>query len=387
MIGQIAVACVLLVGGSLLSRSFIAMMNADRGYDASSLMTAVIPMPTTLFPTQREIDVLDRIVERVRALPSVTRVAYTDGLPLTSNETMSAFTMPSNRPPVGVDVQVHSIRHVVSEDYFQTFGIRVLKGRAFSAADSASSPQVAVVNREFAKRYLSDSAVGDRIVNFAGSLAQGEFEVVGIIDDVVEHGLSEGIQPEIYSLQHQSVFRSQYPALVIRTDGDPRAVLYSLRAIVKEQDPSLVLESVLTMEERLSFSLSKPRFYAVLLGIFAISALLVAGVGLFGVLSYNVSQRRREFALRTALGAAPADLVRLVLKQGLVMTACGLAAGTWLSFVLVKYLASLLYLVKPHDWVTFIGVAVIIAAVSVLACLGPALRVTKIDPVRALGMQ
>jgi predicted permease len=387
MIGQIAVACVLLVGGSLLSRSFIAMMNADRGYDASSLMTAVIPMPTTLFPTQREIDVLDRIVERVRALPSVTRVAYTDGLPLTSNETMSAFTMPSNRPPVGVDVQVHSIRHVVSEDYFQTFGIRVLKGRAFSAADSASSPHVAVVNREFAKRYLSDSAVGDRIVNFAGSLAQGEFEVVGIIDDVVEHGLSEGIQPEIYSLQHQSVFRSQYPALVIRTDGDPRAVLYSLRAIVKEQDPSLVLESVLTMEERLSFSLSKPRFYAVLLGIFAISALLVAGVGLFGVLSYNVSQRRREFALRTALGAAPADLVRLVLKQGLVMTACGLAAGTWLSFVLVKYLASLLYLVKPHDWVTFIGVAVIIAAVSVLACLGPALRVTKIDPVRALGMQ
>jgi ABC-type antimicrobial peptide transport system permease subunit len=141
------------------------------------------------------------------------------------------------------------------------------------------------------------------------------------------------------------------------------------------------------MEERLSSSLSKPRFYAVLLVIFAVSALLVAGVGLFGVLSYNVSQRRREFALRTALGAAPADLVRLVLKQGLAMTACGLAAGTWLSLVLVKYLASLLYLVKPHDWISFVGVSVIIAAVSVLACLGPALRVTKIDPIRALGMQ
>ncbi len=173
---------------------------------------------------------------------------------------------------------------------------------------------------------------------------------------------------------------------MIRTDGE-RAVLYSLRSIVNEQDASLVLASVMTMEERLSSSLSKPRFYTVLLAIFALSALLIATVGLFGVLSYSVSQRKREFALRTALGAAPADLVRLVLKQGLVITVCGLAAGTWVSFVLVKYLGSLLYGVQAHDWVSFAGVSMIITLISILACLGPAVRVLKIDPIRSLSVQ
>jgi ABC-type antimicrobial peptide transport system permease subunit len=154
---------------------------------------------------------------------------------------------------------------------------------------------------------------------------------------------------------------------------------------VKEQDPSLALYSVMTMEERLSSSLSKPRFYAVLLGAFAFSALLITAVGLFGVLSYTVSQRKREFALRSALGATPADLVRLILKNALTMTLCGLAAGTFLSFVLVKYLATLLYGIKAHDWVSFAAVEIIIIIMSVLACLGPSLRTLRIDPMRSLG--
>jgi putative ABC transport system permease protein len=385
MIGQIAIACILLVGALLLSRSLLALMHADRGYDPTNLVTAIVSMPVASFSAQREIDVLNRMVERVGTIPSVTLVAYTDGLPLSSNETLSAFKMPSNRPPVGAPMQVHSVRHVVSENYFQTFGMRVLKGRAFSSADTASSQHVVVVNRAFAKQYLSDSVIGDRIINFAGDFARGEFQVVGVIDDVVEHQLSEGIQPEIYSLQTQSIFRSQNPGIVIRTNGDARAIVDLLRSIAKEQDPSLALYSVMTMEERLSSSLSKPRFYAVLLGAFAFSALLITAVGLFGVLSYTVSQRKREFALRSALGATPADLVRLILKNALTMTLCGLAAGTFLSFVLVTYLDTLLYGIKAHDWVSFAAVEIIIIIMSVLACVGPALRTLRIDPIRSLG--
>jgi len=154
---------------------------------------------------------------------------------------------------------------------------------------------------------------------------------------------------------------------------------------VKEQDPSLALYSVMTMEERLSSSLSTPRFYAVLLGAFAFSALLITAVGLFGVLSYTVSQRKREFALRSALGATPGELVRLVLTNALAMALCGLAAGTFVSFVLVKYLDTLLYGIKAHDWVSFAAVDIIIIIMSVLSCMGPAIRTLRIDPIRSLG--
>src|SRR5262249_29834050 len=163
-----------------------------------------------------------------------------------------------------------------------------------------------------------------------------------------------------------SIFRSQNPGIVIRANSDSRAIVDSLRSIAKEEDPSLALYSVMTMEERLSSSLSKPRFYAVLLGAFAFSALLITAVGLFGVLSYTVSQRRREFALRSALGATPADLIVVVLKNALTMALCGLTAGTFVSFVLVRYLGSLLYGIQVHDWVSFVGVAIIIVIMSAL---------------------
>jgi putative ABC transport system permease protein len=160
-----------------------------------------------------------------------------------------------------------------------------------------------------------------------------------------------------------------------------------LRSIVKEEDGSLALDSVMTMEDRLSSSLSKPRFFAVLLVAFALSSLLIAAVGLFGVLSYTVSQRKWEFALRTALGATPANLVRLVLTQGLLTTLCGLVAGTCVSFALVKYLGVFLYKVQAHDWMSFAGVSLVITVISLLACAGPAIRVIKIDPMRSLGMR
>jgi putative ABC transport system permease protein len=362
----------------------MAMMHADRGYDPASMLTARLPMPDGAFTMERRLQVLDALTERLKTHPQVSHIGYTDGLPLTSNETLSAFTMPSNRPPVGAMIQARAVRHVVSPDYLSALGMRVVAGRLFNSSDTGGSLKVVVVNRSFARQFLSDTALGDRIVNFATSSDTGQYEVIGIIDDVLEHGLNDLAQPEIYSLRQQTVFRAGSPGIVMRTTGDPRALVDSLRTIVREQNSSLALDSIMTMEDRLSASLEKPRFYALLLGVFSISALLIAGVGLFGVLSYSVSHRTGEFAVRTALGAKPADIIRLVLKQGLLIAIAGVGIGTSLSFAFTRYLAWLLYGVGSHDWVSIAGVSFLIFGIAAIACIAPAFRAIRIASWRAL---
>ena len=383
---QVAIACVLLIGGMLLSRSFLAMMNTDRGYDVSNLMTARLSMPSFAFPAQKRLDVLDAILKQARLIPGVTRAAFTTGLPLSGSETLSAFTMPSRRPPLGAPSQVHTTRSVVNDQYFATIGMRMVKGRAFSEADTASSPKVVVVNRMFAALYLSDKPLGEKVSNFA--TADGvEFEVIGIVDDILKRGLGNPAQPEIYSLDRQmtaTTFNPDGASLVIRTAGDPHAMVAAIRRVVLAQDPSLTPYSVLTMEDRLSGSLAKPRLYALLFSVFAVSALLVAGIGLFGTLSYTVTQRRREIAVRTAVGARRIDIVRMVLRQGLALVLVGVATGLLVSIATTKYLSTLLYGVSVYDAWTLLIVPVVIIGASLLACIIPALRAANTDPLITL---
>jgi putative ABC transport system permease protein len=386
MTGQVAIACTLLIGAALLGRSFLAMLNTDRGFDPGHLLTARLAMPDFAFTPQRRLEVLDAILRRLRQLPGAAGIGFTTGLPLISSETVSGFTMPSHRPPAGAPVQVHSVRSVVSQDYFRTLGMRIADGRGFSDEDTASSPRVAIVNRAFARQYLSEQPVGDRISNFARGDGV-EYEVIGIVDDVRKRGVTENVSPEIYSLDRQmspSTFNPNLGSLVLRGSADPRALLEPLKTVLKEQDSSLALESIMTMEDRLSASLARPRFYAVLVGAFALCALAIAGVGLFGVLSYSVAQRSREIAIRTALGARPWDVVRIVLKQGLAATAAGLSIGISVSLAATSYLATLLYGVAPRDWPTIVAVSLSIGAIAAAACLAPALRAARIEPRSAM---
>jgi putative ABC transport system permease protein len=386
MAGQVAIACTLLIGAGLLIRSLWAMMHADRGYDAANVLTARVSIPEFVFSPERRVEVLNSLLDRANRLPGITRIGFTTGLPLSGSETLSGFTMKSLRPPAGTEIQVHSVRSVVTERYFNALGMRVLEGRPFNSSDTATSPKVVLVSRAFARQYLSDTPIGDRISNFA----RGDgipYEVIGIVDDVIRRGLSEPVQPEIYSLDRQmttSTFNPNGGSLVLRTSGDPRALVDPLKSIVRELDPSMTLYSIMTMEDRLSTSLSRPRLYAVLLGTFALSALVIASVGLFGVLSYSVAQRTREIAIRTALGAAPRDIFRLVLKQGLTVTLVGLGAGFSTALALIRYLSTLLYGVTSHDWLTFTVVFVTIPLVALIACLLPALRAARIDPLTAM---
>jgi putative ABC transport system permease protein len=258
-------------------------------------------------------------------------------------------------------------------------------------SDSETSQPVLVVNKSFADQYLGDDPIGRRLA--LSLYRQAEWEIVGVVDDMKQGGLqtagfvstADTAQPEMFSSYRQfGAMRLDTVFFVLRTSGEPSALDTAVRAIVREQAPALVLDSVMTMEDRLMSSLARPRAYAFVLGGVAVFALAIATVGLFGVLSYSVAQRSREIGVRTALGARTTDILTLVLRSGLAITAAGLTAGLGAAALLVKSLSRILYGVSPLDPVTFTAVPVLLAIAAALACVAPARRAARIDPIRAL---
>ena len=392
MVGQVAIACVLLVGATLLTRSFVAMVRADRGYDPVNVLTARLPLPPG-YPAERRGQLLETLVERLRAVPGVTHAAYSSGLPFVSTGGFSAFNMRSPRNP-DVEIDVQATQRLVSPDYFAAMRLRLVAGRTLSDADTATTPPAIVVNRTFARQYLGDHAVGFRIpqrgpraggVRFADENA--DWEVVGVVDDMRQDSVEAPLQPEIFASFKQilpSSIRNFDPILVVRTTADPTTYVSTLRSLVHEQAPTLALDSVMTMEDRVMTSLEKPRLYAVVLAWFGVFALLIAGVGLFGVLSFSVAQRTREIGVRSALGAQARDIVALVLRQALWIVGIGVLVGLGAALAGVRLLSAFLYGISPHDALTFVAVPIVIVAVAAVACLVPARRAAKVDPLTAL---
>jgi predicted permease len=375
MAGQVAVACVLLVGASLLARSFIALLNADRGFDPANVLTARLQLPGFAYPPERRVELVDAILERLRGVPGVTAATYTDG------------------PPLGVfggtafwvnDRQVQAASRTVIPGYFAAMGMRFAGGRDFTAEDISASRPVFIVNRSFARQYLGANPVGERVRGWARD-KYPFWEIIGVVEDVRHRGVTEPLEPEIYRYRAADDRRtSTAPTFIVRTSADPAALVPTLRALARQQDASLVFDSILTMEDRVLTTLARPRLYAALLGGFAGVALVIAAVGLFGVLSYTVAQRSRELAVRMALGARQIDIVRLVLRQGLIVTAGGLLVGLTGSVLMSRSLGALLYGVTAHDAVTYVTVPVILLAMASAACLVPAHRAATLDPLKVL---
>lgn len=380
---QVALTCALLVGATLLTRSFMAMIGQDRGYEPAHALSATLMLPDFAFTKEARLEALHRFVDLARTLPGHPTVALTTGLPLSGSENLTGFTMPSVQQP-GTEVHAHAVRSVVTSDIFAALELHLAEGRVFQASDdSAAAPRVVVVNRTFARSYLSDRPVGDVVRNFM----QGDnvpFEVIGVVDDMIRNGLRDQTQPEIYSLLSQSPGPSQSHELVLRTNGDPAALVQPLRSLVKQLSPSATVQSVRTMEERVAGSLTRDRLYAIVLVVFGVSALVITAVGLFGVLSYVVSQRTREIALRSALGARPHQIAELVVGQGLAIAVGGLVIGVVAAWVSARYLQTLLYGISAHDVVTFAVVAAVVLAIALVACIAPALRAMRVDPLTAL---
>jgi putative ABC transport system permease protein len=385
MAGQVAVASVLLIGASLLVRSFVAMLTADRGYDITNILTARIPMPDASFTPARRTQVLDAILERVRATEGVTAAAFTTVLPLGTLDQLLAFTMPPSGTATD-PIQVQAAMRIVSPSYVGAIGMRLAEGRGLADSDTGTSLPVVLVNRAFARRYFDNQALGRSLpAGLDHARGNQRWEVVGVLEDVRMKSVTDPPQPEIFVSNAQvTAGLSSDPSLVVRTTGDVEAFVPRLRELVRQQDGSLALDAVVTMEQRLAGNLARPRLYAVLLGAFAVCAVTIAAVGLFGVLSYSVSQRSREIAVRSALGARPSRIIRLVVTQGLLVTCPGLAAGLVTSFLLGRSISTFLYGVSPHDPLTFAAVPIVLGLIAALACFVPARRAARVDPVTVL---
>jgi predicted permease len=383
--GQVAVACTLLVGASLLGRSFVAQLRADRGYDASSVTTALLKLPDWRFSPERRYAVTEQILERLHEIPAV-EAAVVSELPLVPSGSTVSFTL---RSPVtgGTQVAVQASPRIVSGRFFRVFGMRIKEGRGLDDTDTAGSLPVVVVNRTFARRYLGASALGAQLPMGIGYGDSGRTAtVVGVVEDTTPVAATESARPEIFFSSRQLNGRLPVPAvtLLIRSASDARSFAPALRLAVRQADPMLAPEMVMGVNDRVLRALARPRLYAILLGGFASFALLIAAVGLFGVLSYLVAQRSRELALRSILGARPLEIVTLVLRQGLTVAGVGTIGGLALAAATMRSLAALLYGVMPYDGLTFTVVPLAVLIVSAAACALPALQAARLAAADAL---
>ena len=384
MAGQLAVSCALLVGAALLTRSFIALLHVDRGYDPANVLTARVSIPAD-YSMERRIALLEQVAGRLRPLPGVREAAYGNALPFLTAGGYRGFKMrPANDP--SIEVEVNAIQRVVSAGYFGALGLRVTAGRGLRDSDTMTSPQVVLVNRSFAARYLGAQPIGAVVPNLGMCRGNNDrWEVVGIVEDMQQSMIADA-QAEVFLPARQVGCANalSQPIVVVRSTGDPLSYAATLRAAVREQAPALPVDSVMTMDERVMTALAKPRLYAVVLAGFACFAVAIAAVGVFGVLSYSVAQRSREIGVRTALGARPSDIVRLVLRQVAMVTAVGIGVGLWAAFALSRSMTSVMYGVEPHDAASFAAAAVVLLVVTALASLVPAVRAARVDPLRAL---
>jgi predicted permease len=378
MATQVAIAPVLLVGSALLGRSFLALVSTDRGFDTRQVLTAALPVPRDPGGTRRRM-VLDRAVERLQAVPGVEAAGYTSILPLSGSESIRAFEMR------GRDGQVQLIRtsfRVVSADYMRAMGMRITAGRLIGAADTATSRRICVVNEAFARAYLGDAPL-DTIVPVGPDDAE-DFALVGVVSDV-KTAEAARVGPEVFVAQTQwPSSDGGDPVIAIRTLGPTVELAPLVRGVVADIDPTLAVSRIATMEERVAEQLARPRLYTALLTAFAVLALAVAGAGLFGVLSFSVAQRSRELAVRSALGASPGALLRLVLRQGIAVTCVGALIGVAVSLALAGTLRRWLFGLTGTEPATYVAVVLLLLAVAALACAAPALRAARLDPLVVL---
>jgi ABC-type antimicrobial peptide transport system permease subunit len=377
VISELALALILLIGAGLLIRSFQRLTRVELGYNPTNTLTVRIALPEVKYSRpQQWTAFFQQVLERVKMLPGVQSVGLTSQLPLTGFTLMGMLRVEGQAPPeFGKDPPTPI--GVVSSSYFQTLGVRLLEGRHFNEQDNEAAAKVALVNQGFARRYFpNESAIGKRI-QFGSSL-----QIVGVVGDVRHLGSDRELLPEVYLplLQHPLPFMT----LALRTNPDPLGLTAAVHNQVLSVDKDQPVYDVQTMEQRLADSMAPRRFNMLLLGIFAGVALVLAAVGIYGVMSYSVTQRTHEIGIRMAMGAGKNDVLKLILRQGMVLALLGLATGLAGAFFLSRVLASLLFQVSATDPLTFAGISLSLLAVALLASYLPARRAAKVDPMVAL---
>ncbi|HTM43292.1 MAG TPA: ABC transporter permease, partial [Terriglobales bacterium] len=375
---ETACSLLLLVGAGLLVNSFIRVLRVPPGFNPNGVLIARTQFDDTRYPKAELCGVAEReIIARLRRLPGVESAGFVTNLPLADPRGIG-FRIEGGPPN-----EFHNADNaLVSEGYFQAMGIPLLRGRGFREQDTASTPLVAVINQTLARTYFSGTdPVGKRLL--WGDRAP--FTIVGVAGDVKFSALDADVAPMIYMSNFQvSSGVSRHAVFVVRTAGDPASLASAASQTIWSVDKDLPVFGVITMNEVLAASVAQRRFSMSLLGGFAVLALLMAAIGLYGVLSYSVSQRMHEMGLRMALGANARDLMRLVVGQGMRVVLAGVIAGLLASFAATRLLSGMLFGVSPLDPFTFATVAVVLVAAALLASFVPARRATRVDPMVAL---
>jgi predicted permease len=389
IVAEVALAFVLLVGSGLMMRSFFRLLYVDTGFDSTNVLTVGLPIATQRFPDPTRLNLYLREVRAaVEAVPGVTETAFSCAPPMQG----SCYGMPmqvADRPVVDRANRSGGFFKIVSPSYFSTLRLKMIKGRALSDRDAKGAPPVLVINERLAKReFPNQDPIGQRILIqeiVPGRTELGSeiaWEIVGVIRDEKVNGIADDRSAGVYVSNEQSP--AYFMTLSVRASVESLSLQKTIADAIHSVDKDQALSDFRTLEQIKDQSLVANRLQSVLLGVFGAAALLLAGIGIYGVISYSVAQRTHEIGIRSALGASAGNLLRLVLSRGLMLTSIGLALGLGGALGLTRLMANLLYGVGARDPATMISVAAVLAAVAIAACYVPARRATRVDPMVAL---
>ena len=385
VISEIALTLTLLVGAGLLIQSFRRVLQVDPGFEAENLLTMQVSVNN---PDGHQVaSFFNQLQENVRKLPGVRSVAISNGLPLVGANHPTFFI--EGRPAPEKGKETGAIRYTVSPDYFQTMGIDVLKGRVFTAQDTPATPLTVVIDEALAKHFANEDPIGKRISQ--SSSGTPAYEIVGVVRHVEQYNLEgQAAQTPQFYLNFNQIPPERLPGntrrinLLTRTDVEPMSLTAAVRGQIAALNKDQPVFNVRTMDEIVAESVAPRRFSMTLLAVFAVVALALASIGIYGMMSYAVAQRTREIGLRMTLGAQTGNVLRLVIGHGMKLALAGVVLGLIASFALTRTMNNLLFGVSATDPVTFAGIAFLLALVALLACWVPARRATKVDPIVAL---
>jgi putative ABC transport system permease protein len=386
VVSEVALAVVVLIGAGLLIRSFLRLRAINPGFQPSGVLTLRVPMTGggNAAPGRR-IAFFQQLSDRVASLPGVRSVGSVNGLPLTGLGGGLQFAVVGRPAPPAAQWPI-ALQRSVTPGYFRTMGIPLVEGRPFAASDDLQAPFVILVNRTLARRYWpGSSAVGGRLAIGMDPGNPRVAEIVGVVGDVAAARIEGEDWPAIYNAFAQTPVPAT--TLVVRCAGSPLALARAVQREVRNLDPDQPVADVRTMDDVVSESVSGARFNTGLLVAFAAVAFILAAVGIYGVIAYDVSERINEIGIRMALGAQPSDLLRMVLVQGARMAGCGIAAGLALSFALTRLMSTMLFGVNPTDGYTFAAISILLAVVALTASYLPSRRAMALDPLSALRHQ
>jgi predicted permease len=380
VVSEVALSLMLLIGAGLLIKSFVSLFQTEPGYDTEGVLTTRLSLSKTKYPEpNQQAAAYQQVLSRIGTLPEVEAVGVASLLPLGGKDSYNVFRI-EGRPPFARGQEPLVRYQVISSNYFRAIGIPLRQGRVFTERDAKDSPQVLIVNQEFSRRYLEgEDPLGKRLQ--IGD--EPPREIVGVVGDVRHRGLDDDTQPEFYVSYLQSPRRNFH--LVVRTASpDPAKLAAAVHRSIREVDKDLLIQEITEMNALLARSVAPRRFQMFLLGSFALIALVLASVGIYGVMAYAVTQRMHEIGLRIALGAQRGSVLRLVVGSGMALALVGIGIGIAGAFAVTRVMKSLLYGVSASDPVVFAGASVLLALTALASCYLPARRATEIDPMIAL---